>query len=136
MTKKRFHHISTDEVYGSLEFDENKFDEKTPYDPRSPYSASKASSNHLVQAFHHTYGLPVTISNCSNNYGPYQFPEKIIPLFVRRALQDKPLPIYGDGKCIRDYIYVEDHCRGVDLVLQRGKIGETYCFGGNTEKKR
>jgi dTDP-glucose 4,6-dehydratase len=132
--KKRFHHISTDEVFGTLEFDGKKFKEDTSYNPRSPYSASKASADHLVNAYFHTYGLPITISNCSNNYGPYQFPEKIIPLFILNALNDKSLPIYGTGKCIRDYIFVEDHCRGIDLVLHKGKIGEKYCFGGNAEK--
>ncbi len=133
--KKRFHHISTDEVFGELSLDaKRRFNEKSPYNPRSPYSASKAASDHLVRAYFYTYGLPVTISNCSNNYGPFQFPEKIIPLFILNALQDKKLPIYGDGKCVRDYIFVEDHCRGIDMVLHKGKIGETYCFGGNSEK--
>lgn len=133
--KKRFHHVSTDEVFGSLSLDGNeKFSEKTPYDPRSPYSASKASSDHLVRAYFHTYALPVTISNCSNNYGPYQFPEKIIPLFILNAMEDKSLPIYGDGKSVRDYIFVKDHCNGIDLVLHKGKIGETYCMGGESEK--
>ncbi len=132
--KKRFHHISTDEVFGALSLNDEKFREDTAYDPRSPYSASKASSDHLVRSYFHTYKLPVTISNCSNNYGPFQFPEKIIPLFILNALKDKKLPIYGDGKCVRDYIFVEDHCRGIDLVLHKGKIGETYCFGGGAEK--
>ncbi len=131
--KKRFHHISTDEVFGTLDFNNKKFNEFTPYDPRSPYSASKASSDHLVMAYFHTYGLPVTISNCSNNYGPYQFPEKIIPLFILNTLNDRPLPIYGNGKNVRDYIFVEDHCRAIDLVLHNGKIGEKYCFGGDKE---
>ena len=132
---KRFHHISTDEVFGTLSIDnlEEKFNENTPYNPRSPYSASKASADHLVNAYFHTYGLPTTISNCSNNYGPYQFPEKIIPLFILNALNDQPLPIYGDGKCIRDYIFVTDHCRAIDLVIHNGKMGEKYCFGGNNE---
>ncbi|MCX6751889.1 MAG: dTDP-glucose 4,6-dehydratase [Candidatus Nomurabacteria bacterium] len=134
--KKRFHHISTDEVFGALPLDneKEKFSESTPYNPRSPYSASKASADHLANVFFHTYGLPVTISNCSNNYGPFQFPEKIIPLFILNALNGKPLPIYGNGKCVRDYIFVDDHCRGVDLVLHNGKMGEKYCFGGNSEK--
>ncbi len=132
--KKRFHHISTDEVFGSLDLNDKKFNENTNYDPRSPYSASKASSDHLVMAYFHTYGLPVTVSNCSNNYGPYQFPEKIIPLFLLNAMNNKPLPIYGSGKCVRDYIFVEDHCRGIDLVIHKGRIGEKYCFGGNNEK--
>ena len=131
--KKRFHHISTDEVFGALDFNSEKFNENTPYDPHSPYSASKASSDHLVSAYFHTYGLPITISNCSNNYGPFQFPEKIIPLFILNAINDKPLPIYGNGKCVRDYIFVEDHCRAIDKVIHNGKIGEKYCFGGNRE---
>lgn len=117
-----------------LDFDKKKFNENTPYAPRSPYSASKASADHLVNAYFHTYGLPVTISHCSNNYGPYQYPEKIIPLFILNALEDKPLPIYGTGRNIRDYIHVTDHCRGINLVLHRGKLGERYCFGGNTER--
>lgn len=132
--KKRFHQISTDEVYGSLDLDDKKFNESTPYNPGSPYSASKASADHLASAYFHTYGLPVTISNCSNNYGPYQFPEKIIPLFLLNAMNNKKLPIYGDGKCVRDYMFVTDHCRAIDMVLHRGKIGEKYCFGGNAEK--
>ena len=131
--KKRFHHISTDEVFGTLDLNSKKFDESTPYNPRSPYSASKASSDHLVNAYFHTYGLPITISNCSNNYGPFQFPEKIIPLFILNALNNKALPIYGNGKCVRDYIFVEDHCKGIDMVIHNGKIGEKYCFGGNCE---
>jgi len=132
---QRFHHISTDEVFGALELNkQQKFSEKTSYDPRSPYSASKASSDHLVRAYFHTYGLPITISNCSNNYGPFQFPEKIIPLFILNALKNKPLPIYGDGKSVRDYIFVEDHCRAIDIILQKGKIGETYCIGAGAEK--
>jgi len=131
----RFHHISTDEVFGSLKLDsEKKFDEKTPYDPRSPYSASKAASDHLVRAYFHTHGLPVTITNCSNNYGPYQFPEKFIPLFITNLLEDKPVPLYGDGLNVRDWLYVEDHCRAVGAVIEKGKIGETYCVGGNSEK--
>lgn len=131
---ERFHHVSTDEVFGTLDLLGDKFSELSPYDPRSPYSASKASSDHIARAYYHTYGLPVTISNCSNNYGPYQFPEKIIPLFIINALNDKPLPVYGDGKSVRDYIFVEDHCRGIDEVIHKGKVGETYCIGGESEK--
>jgi dTDP-glucose 4,6-dehydratase len=131
---KRFHHISTDEVFGSLELeDKNTFNERTAYNPRSPYSASKAGSDHLVNAYYHTYGLPVTISNCSNNFGPYQFPEKVIPLAITNLLEDKKVPVYGDGLYVRDWIYVQDHCRAIDLILQKGKIGETYCVGGLTE---
>ena len=133
---KRFHHISTDEVFGTLSLDklEEKFTEKTPYSPRSPYSASKAGADHLVRAFIKTYNFPATISNCSNNYGPFQFPEKIIPLFILNALGNKSLPIYGQGKAIRDYLYVTDHCEAIDLILHKGKIGETYCIGGDSEK--
>jgi dTDP-glucose 4,6-dehydratase len=133
---KRFHHVSTDEVFGTLSLDnlEEKFNEKTPYSPRSPYSASKAGSDHLVRAFIETYNFPATISNCTNNYGPYQFPEKIIPLFIKNALENKPLPIYGQGKAIRDYLYVVDHCIAIDLIIHKGKIGETYCIGGDSEK--
>ncbi|MBI5619689.1 dTDP-glucose 4,6-dehydratase [Candidatus Gottesmanbacteria bacterium] len=131
---KRFHHISTDEVYGSLKLsDSSKFSERTRYDPRSPYSASKAGSDHLVNAYYHTYGLPITITNCSNNFGPYQFPEKFIPLAITNILEGKKVPVYGDGKYVRDWLYVEDHCRAIDAVLQKGKIGETYCVGGLTE---
>ncbi len=130
----RFHHISTDEVYGSLKMDSPKFNEKTPYDPRSPYSASKAGSDHLVRAYFHTYGLPITISNCSNNYGPYQFPEKLIPLFITNLIEGKKVAVYGEGKNIRDWIHVDDHNRGVDFIIKKGKIGETYCLGGNGEK--
>ncbi len=130
----RFHHVSTDEVYGSLSDTDPAFSETTPYAPNSPYSASKASSDHLVRAYHHTYGLPVTISNCSNNYGPYQFPEKLIPLCLQNALNGKSLPIYGDGKNIRDWLYVEDHCYGIDLVLNKGRNGEVYNIGGNNEQ--
>ncbi len=131
---KRFHHISTDEVYGSLELkDTNKFNERTKYNPRSPYSASKAGADHLVRAYSVTYGLPITISNCSNNFGPYQFPEKIIPLAITNILEGKKVPIYGDGLYVRDWLYVEDHCKAIDLILQKGKIGETYCVGGLTE---
>lgn len=130
---KRFHHISTDEVFGSLDFDSPRFDEKTPYDPRSPYSASKASSDHLVRAYYHTYGLPVTISNCSNNYGPCQYPEKLIPHFITSLLKGKKVTVYGEGKNIRDWIHVDDHNRGIDLILKKGRVGETYCLGGNSE---
>lgn len=132
---KRFHHVSTDEVFGSLELGSSeKFDEKTPYNPRSPYSATKAASDHLVRAYFHTYGLNVTISNCSNNYGPYQVPENIIPVFALMALQNKRLTIYGDGKSVRDYLYVKDHCRAIDLILHKGKAGETYSVGGGQEQ--
>lgn len=131
---KRFHHVSTDEVFGALSLDTlNKFHEDTPYDPRSPYSASKAGSDHLVRAYYHTFGLPITITNCSNNYGPYQFPEKLIPLAITNLLEGKKVPIYGDGKYVRDWLYVDDHCRAIDAVITRGKIGETYCVGGLTE---
>jgi dTDP-glucose 4,6-dehydratase len=131
---KRFHHISTDEVFGSLQLgDTKKFDEKTVYDPRSPYSASKASSDHLVRAYYHTYGLPITITNCSNNFGPYQFPEKLIPLAITNMLEGKPIPVYGDGLNVRDWLYVEDHCRAIEVILERGRVGETYCAGGTTK---
>jgi dTDP-glucose 4,6-dehydratase len=133
-TDVRFHHISTDEVYGSLG-DTGYFFETTPYDPRSPYSASKAASDHLVRAYYHTYGLPVTISNCSNNYGPYHFPEKLIPLIILNALEGKPLPVYGDGKNIRDWLYVEDHCEAIWMILDKGIAGETYNIGGECEKQ-
>jgi dTDP-glucose 4,6-dehydratase len=133
---KRFHHVSTDEVFGALALNSKKrFSETTPYDPRSPYSASKAGSDHLVRAYYHTHGLPVTISNCSNNYGPYHFPEKLIPLMITNALRDLPLPVYGDGKNVRDWIHVEDHCAGIEAVLLKGEIGETYCLGGNAERQ-
>ncbi|MGI9301944.1 MAG: dTDP-glucose 4,6-dehydratase [Gammaproteobacteria bacterium] len=131
----RFHHVSTDEVYGSLTQDAPAFCEDTRYDPSSPYSASKASSDHLVRAYHRTYGLNVTISNCSNNYGPYQFPEKLIPLTILSALEGKRIPVYGDGSNIRDWLYIEDHCRGIELVLQQGKSGETYNIGGHNEQR-
>ena len=132
---ERFHHVSTDEVFGELPLDPNiKFNEQTPYDPRSPYSATKAGSDHLVRAYFHTYGLPITISNCSNNYGPYQVPENIVPLFALFALSNKNLTIYGDGKSVRDYLFVEDHCRAIDLILHRGEPGQTYCVGGGAEK--
>lgn len=132
---KRFHHISTDEVFGALGPDDAPFDESTPYDPRSPYSASKASSDHLVRTYFHTYGLPVTISNCSNNYGPCHFPEKLIPLIITNVLEGKPVPVYGDGLQVRDWLYVEDHCRAIDLIIHRGTIGETYCIGGASERE-
>ncbi len=131
----RFHHISTDEVYGDLQSTTDLFIEQTPYAPSSPYSASKASSDHLVRAWHRTYGLPVVITNCSNNYGPYHFPEKLIPLVILNALDNKPLPIYGNGQQIRDWLYVEDHARALYTVLTKGKIGETYNIGGHNEKK-
>jgi len=129
----RFHHVSTDEVFGSLNPDDPPFNEETPYDPRSPYSASKAAADHLVRAYYHTYKLPVTISNCTNNYGPYQFPEKLIPLFITNLIEGKKVPLYGEGKNIRDWIHVDDHNRGVDAVIQKGEIGETYCLGGGNE---
>ena len=132
--QKRFYHISTDEVFGSLE-NEGKFNETTAYDPRSPYSASKASSDHLVRAYYHTYGLPVIISNCSNNYGPSQHLEKLIPLMIKNIINNKPLPIYGKGENIRDWLYVEDHVEAIDLILHRGDIGSTYNIGGNNEHK-
>lgn len=129
----RFHHISTDEVFGTLAPDEPAFEETTPYAPRSPYAASKASSDHLVRAYWTTYGLPYTLTNCSNNYGPYQFPEKLIPLMILNALQGKPLPIYGDGRQIRDWLYVEDHCEAILTVLKRGQPGESYNVGGDNQ---
>jgi dTDP-glucose 4,6-dehydratase len=129
----RFHHISTDEVYGSLGPDEPAFSEITRYAPNSPYSASKAGSDHLVRAYHHTFGLQVTTTNCSNNYGPYQYPEKLIPLFLLNALSGRNLPIYGDGLNVRDWLHVEDHCRGIEACLLRGRIGETYNIGGGEE---
>ncbi len=131
--KKRFHHISTDEVFGALKLGDPAFTEKTPYDPRSPYSASKAASDHMVRAYYHTYGIEMTISNCSNNYGPYMFPEKFIPLFISNLMEDKKVPVYGDGLYMRDWIHVDDHARGIDVILHKGKIGETYCLGGNAE---
>ncbi|WP_102798353.1 dTDP-glucose 4,6-dehydratase [Bowmanella denitrificans] len=129
----RFHHVSTDEVYGSLGPEDPAFTESTAYAPNSPYSASKAASDHLVRAYHHTYGLEVTTSNCSNNYGPFHFPEKLIPLIITNILHDQPLPVYGDGKQIRDWLYVEDHARGIELVLEKGQIGENYNIGGHNE---
>jgi len=129
----RFHQVSTDEVYGTLGPGDDAFTEETPYAPNSPYAASKAASDHLVRSYHHTYGLQVSTSNCSNNYGPYQFPEKLIPLMIVNALTGKPMPVYGDGSNIRDWLYVDDHCRGIDLVIRKGHIGETYNIGGNNE---
>ena len=131
--KVRFHHISTDEVYGTLAPDDPAFEENTPYAPNSTYAASKASSDHLVRSYAHTYGLPTTLTNCTNNYGPYQFPEKLIPLVILNALAGKDLPIYGDGQQIRDWLYVEDHCEAIWQVLQNGKSGENYCVGGNNQ---
>ena len=132
--KHVFHNISTDEVYGSLDFSDNPFTEETKYNPHSPYSASKASEDHFVRAFHDTYGLPTLITNCSNNYGPYQFPEKLIPLMVNNIVNNKPLPIYGNGKNVRDWLHVEDHAAAIDLIFHNGKIGETYNIGGFNEK--
>jgi len=132
---RRFHHVSTDEVYGSLGPTDPAFHERTPYAPNSPYSASKAASDHLVRAYHHTYGLGVTISNCSNNYGPLHFPEKLIPLMMVNILQGKRLPVYGDGLNIRDWLHVSDHCRGIDLILAKGRVGEVYNVGGGSECK-
>lgn len=129
----RFHHISTDEVYGALGPDDPAFEETTPYAPNSPYAASKASSDHLVRAYAHSFGLPVTISNCSNNYGPYQFPEKLIPLMITNALNGKPLPIYGDGQQIRDWLYVEEHCQAIWKILTDGQVGESYHIGGGNQ---
>lgn len=129
----RFHHVSTDEVYGTLGPNDPAFSETTAYAPNSPYSASKAASDHLVRAYHHTYGLQVTTSNCSNNYGPYHFPEKLIPLIIANILHDKPLPVYGDGQQIRDWLYVVDHARGIELVINAGRVGENYNIGGNNE---
>ena len=129
----RFHHVSTDEVFGSLPLYGGRFDENTKYDPHSPYSASKASSDHFVNAYHDTYGLNVTISNCSNNYGPYQFPEKLVPLAINNLKNGRPIPIYGKGDAIRDWLYVTDHARAIDVIFHKGKSGETYCVGGNYE---
>ena len=131
----RFYHISTDEVYGSLDFNEELFTEETSYDPHSPYSASKASSDHFVRAYHDTYGMPTIVTNCSNNYGPYQFPEKLIPLFINNIRNRKPLPVYGKGENVRDWLYVEDHARAIDLIFHEGKIAETYNIGGFNEWK-
>lgn len=130
----RFLHVSTDEVYGTLG-ETGKFTETTPYAPNSPYSASKAASDHLVRAFHHTYGLPTLTTNCSNNYGPYHFPEKLIPLVIAKALAGEPLPVYGDGKQVRDWLYVADHCEAIRTVLAKGAVGETYNVGGNSERQ-
>jgi dTDP-glucose 4,6-dehydratase len=130
---RQFHHVSTDEVYGSLGPDDAPFLETTPYSPRSPYAASKAASDHLVRAYGHTYGLPITISNCSNNYGPFHFPEKLIPLMIVNLLEGRQLPIYGDGENVRDWLYVEDHCAAIAAILERGRIGETYNIGGRSE---
>lgn len=129
----RFHHVSTDEVFGALGMNDDPFKEDTPYDPRSPYSASKAASDHLVRAYYHTHKLPITISNCTNNYGPYQFPEKLIPLFATNLIEGKKVPVYGEGKNVRDWIYVDDHNAGVEAIIKKGKIGETYCLGGERE---
>lgn len=131
----RFLHVSTDEVYGTLGPNDPAFSETTPYAPNSPYAASKAASDHLVRAYHHTFGLPVLTTNCSNNYGPYQFPEKLIPLMILNALEGKPLPVYGDGANVRDWLYVKDHCSAIRVVLERGRVGETYNIGGNSERK-
>lgn len=133
-TDFRFLHVSTDEVYGSLQLADPPFKESNRYEPNSPYSASKAASDHLVRAYHHTYGLPVLTTNCSNNYGPYHFPEKLIPLCIQNALAGKALPVYGDGQQIRDWLYVRDHCRAIRCVLERGRLGETYNIGGRNEK--
>ncbi len=129
----RFHHISTDEVFGALGLDDEPFNEDTPYDPRSPYSASKAASDHLARAYFHTHKLPITISNCTNNYGPFQFPEKLIPLFITNLIEGEKVPVYGKGENIRDWIYVDDHNAGVDAIIKKGRIGETYCLGGENE---
>jgi len=133
MDMVRFHHVSTDEVFGTLSPDDPPFNEETAYSPRSPYAASKAASDHLVRAYHHTYGLPVTISNCTNNYGPYQFPEKLIPLIILHARDGKPLPVYGDGQQVRDWLFVDDHCEAIWKILREGKIGQTYAIGGDNQ---
>ena len=130
---KLFYHISTDEVYGALEFDNKLFTEQTPYNPHSPYSAAKASSDHFVRAYHDTYGMPTIVTNCSNNYGPYQFPEKLIPLFINNIRKGKPLPVYGKGENVRDWLYVEDHARAIDTIFHKGKVAETYNIGGFNE---
>ena len=132
---KKFYHISTDEVYGSLDFNDELFTEETKYDPHSPYSASKASSDHFVRAYHDTYGMPTIVTNCSNNYGPYQFPEKLIPLFINNIRHGKPLPVYGRGENVRDWLYVEDHARAIDLIFHAGRVAETYNIGGFNEWK-
>lgn len=133
---KRFHHVSTDEVFGTLDLNDPqaKFSETTPYSPRSPYAASKASSDHLVRAYGESYGLPYTITNCSNNYGPWDSPGRVIPVFITNAIEDKPLPIYGNGQAVRDYLFVEDHCAAIDLALHQGTVGETYCVGGGAQR--
>lgn len=132
---KKFHHISTDEIFGSLDLnDPTSWTEESPYQPRNPYAASKASSDHLVRAYHTTYGLPITITNCSNNFGPYQYPEKLVPLVITNILEGKKVPIYGDGLYVRDWLYVEDHCRAIDVVLRKGKVGETYLVGAQHEE--
>lgn len=132
---KRFHHVSTDEVFGTLELGSaERFNEKTPYSPRSPYSASKASSDHLVRAYGESYGLPFTITNCSNNYGPWDSPGRVIPVFISKAMRDEKLPIYGTGQAIRDYLFVEDHCTAIDLAIHKGEVGETYCVGGGAQR--
>lgn len=133
-TNKRFLHVSTDEVYGTLAKDDPPFDEETSFKPNSPYSASKAASDHLARAWHHTYGMPVIITNCSNNYGPWQFPEKLVPLMILNVIEKKPLPIYGDGQQIRDWLHVNDHCSAIERVYESGVDGETYCIGGNNER--
>jgi len=130
----RFHHVSTDEVFGSLGPEDPAFHERTPYDPSSPYSASKAASDHLVRAYHRTFGLPVTLTNCSNNYGPYQFPEKLIPVIILNALAGRSIPVYGDGKNVRDWLFVADHCSAIERVIEKGRLGETYNVGGNGER--
>ena len=130
----RFHHVSTDEVFGSLGPKDPAFHERTPYDPSSPYSASKAASDHLVRAYHRTFGLPVTLTNCSNNYGPYQFPEKLIPVIILNALAGRPIPVYGDGENVRDWLFVADHCSAIERVIEKGRLGETYNVGGNGER--
>jgi len=131
---KRFHYISTDEVFGALNLDDpSKFNEETKYDPRSPYAASKASADHLVKSYYYSFGLPITISNTSNNFGPYMYPEKLLPLAITNLMEGKKVPVYGDGKYVRDWLYVDDHCRGIELILEKGTIGETYCIGGLTD---
>jgi dTDP-glucose 4,6-dehydratase len=130
----RFLHVSTDEVYGSLQADDPPFTETTPYAPNSPYAASKAAADHLVRSYHHTYGLPTLTTNCSNNYGPHQYPEKLIPLVIRKALADEPLPVYGDGRNVRDWLFVGDHCKALRRVLEAGRVGETYNIGGESER--
>ncbi len=132
---KRFHHVSTDEVFGTLEIGSSeKFNESTPYSPRSPYAASKASSDHIVRAYGESYGLPFTITNCSNNYGPWDSPGRAVPVFIMKALNDEPIPVYGNGKAVRDYLFVEDHCSAIDLAIHTGQVGETYCVGGGAQR--